>query len=170
MWTISNGLSFIRLLMSLPLAYFLWTYDTTGVIVIGVAAYISDILDGYLARRLNQISEWGKIIDPIADKVFVGTAVIVMIMQQRIPLWFVAIVLGRDLLIVTAGAWYSKKHNFVLPSVFAGKAAVVAIAFALLIHVIGVPTIEPYTLWWACLLMAFSLYVYGHRLYKHISQ
>jgi len=86
MWTISNGLSFIRLLMSLPLAYFLWTYDTAGVIVMGVAAYISDILDGCLARRLNQISEWGKIIDPIADKVFVGTAVIVMIMQQRIPL------------------------------------------------------------------------------------
>lgn len=168
LWTISNGLSFLRLLLSLPLAYALYTFDTYLTIGIGVIAYITDLLDGFLARKLNQVSEWGKIIDPIADKVFVATAVIVMTLQQRIPLWFVCVVVGRDLLIVTIGAIYSKKHNFVLPSLFAGKAAVVAIGFALIIHVIGLPAFEPYTLWWACLLMAISLYVYGNRLYKHI--
>lgn len=156
--------------MSIPLAYYLWKLNSVAVIAIGIAAYISDLLDGYLARKMNQVSEWGKIIDPVADKVFVGTGVIILSLKEVIPLWFVGIVIGRDILIMVMGAWYSKKHNFVLPSLFAGKAAVVAIAFAMLIHVIDVPMIEPYTLVWACLLMAVSLIVYGNRLYRHIVQ
>lgn len=169
-WTLSNGISFLRLLLSIPLAYYLWELHTVAIIIIGFAAYISDLLDGYLARKMNQVSEWGKVIDPIADKVFVGTGVIILSVKDVIPMWFVAVVICRDILIMIVGAWYSKKHNFVLPSLFAGKAAVVAIAFALLIHVIDVPLIEPYTLAWACLLMAISLFVYGNRLYRHIIQ
>lgn len=169
-WTLSNGISFLRLLLSIPLAYYSWELNSTAVIVIGIAAYISDLLDGYLARKMNQVSEWGKVIDPIADKVFVGTGVVILSLKEVVPIWFVAVVLGRDVLIMILGAWYSKKSNFVLPSLFAGKAAVVAIAFAVLIHVIDLPAIEPYTLAWACLLMAISLYVYGNRLYKHIVQ
>ena len=71
-------------------------------LVVGGLAIVSDLLDGYIARRLNQQSDLGKILDPIADKLVIGVVILALILSNpKFPLWAFAIVIIRDCLIVT---------------------------------------------------------------------
>jgi len=63
------------------------------------AAAITDFLDGYLARRLNMITPFGKFIDPLADKILVGVALIMLIPLERVHPAVVALIIGRELLV-----------------------------------------------------------------------
>ncbi|MCX8044320.1 MAG: CDP-diacylglycerol--glycerol-3-phosphate 3-phosphatidyltransferase [Desulfobacterota bacterium] len=69
-----------------------------GAIVFALAS-ITDFLDGYIARRMNSITTLGKFLDPLADKLLVGTALIMMIHLQRVPPWIVALIVGREIFI-----------------------------------------------------------------------
>lgn len=68
-------------------------------IVIFLAASFTDILDGHLARRRNQVSNLGKLLDPIADKLLVSAALIVLVEKHLAPAWTVVIILGREFII-----------------------------------------------------------------------
>jgi CDP-diacylglycerol--glycerol-3-phosphate 3-phosphatidyltransferase len=100
-----------------------------------ILMYITDLLDGYLARKLNQISELGKIIDPLADKIAVGAIAILMFFNGLIPLWFILVVLVRDLLILTFGMILKRKKKIVLMSNYPGKIAVLTIGLALVFSI-----------------------------------
>ena len=138
----SNTLSFIRLLLVIPvwLAYNYFDEITAGYIVggIGIFAAITDILDGYIARKLNQITEFGKIIDPLADKVLVVFVVLNLFFLGKIPPYYFYLIVGRDMLILAGGLIVSKKIGKVLPSDYIGKATVLAISFTLLMILLNV--------------------------------
>ncbi|MDQ3799752.1 MAG: CDP-diacylglycerol--glycerol-3-phosphate 3-phosphatidyltransferase [Acidobacteriota bacterium] len=68
-------------------------------IAIFLAASITDILDGHLARRRNQVSNFGKLLDPIADKLLVSAALIVLVEKHLAPAWAVVVILGREFII-----------------------------------------------------------------------
>lgn len=68
-------------------------------IALFVAASLTDILDGHLARRRNQVSNLGKLLDPIADKLLVSAALIVLVEKHLAPAWVVVIILGREFII-----------------------------------------------------------------------
>ena len=68
-------------------------------IVIFLAASLTDILDGHLARSRNQVSNLGKLLDPIADKLLVSAALIVLVEKHLAPAWTVVIVLGREFVV-----------------------------------------------------------------------
>jgi cardiolipin synthase (CMP-forming) len=93
--------------------------------------YVTDLLDGYLARKLKQVSELGKIIDPVADKLAVGVIAIMMFIKGLIPLWFIVIVVLRDVLILVFGLILKRKKKIVLMSNYPGKVAVFTIGLAL---------------------------------------
>ena len=102
-----------------------------------LVAYLSDLFDGYFARKLNQISELGKIIDPLADKLFVLAVIIYLYLNQLISLLMVYIIIFRDLLIIFLSLIFIKKIKLVQPSNLIGKLTVffigVYILFRLLI-------------------------------------
>ena len=140
----SNALSFLRLLLIIP-AWYSFTYlelTTAKYIVagLGIFAAITDILDGYLARKLNQITEFGKIIDPLSDKVLVVYVVLSLFIIGEIPDYYFYMIAGRDILILTGGLIVSKKLGKVLPSDYVGKATVLAISFTLLMILLNVDT------------------------------
>lgn len=135
---ISNLLSVFRIILVIPVCIlFLQDFDQNKYLVLYImfAMYVTDLLDGYLARRLNQISELGKIIDPLADKIAVGAIAILMFLNGLIPLWFIAIVLLRDLLILAFGLILKKKKKIVLMSNYPGKIAVLTIGLALVFSI-----------------------------------
>jgi CDP-diacylglycerol--glycerol-3-phosphate 3-phosphatidyltransferase len=68
-------------------------------IAIFLAASLTDILDGYLARRRNQVSTLGKFLDPLADKLLVSAALIVLVEKHLAPAWAVVVILGREFII-----------------------------------------------------------------------
>jgi CDP-diacylglycerol--glycerol-3-phosphate 3-phosphatidyltransferase len=68
-------------------------------IAIFLIASFTDILDGHLARRRNQVSNFGKLLDPIADKLLISAALIVLVEKHLAPAWAVVIILGREFII-----------------------------------------------------------------------
>ena len=148
--TIPNLISFLRMALIPVFASLLfYGYGATALVVFLVAG-ISDGLDGFIARRFKQESELGTIIDPIADKLLMTTAFIILTMPNvmqpahhlPVPFWVTAAVIGRDVLIITvAGAinmitgfrgfkpsWWGKASTFV---------QVVAVGLILLSPVVG---------------------------------
>ena len=84
-------------------------------------ASISDCVDGYLARRMNLVTDFGKFLDPLADKLLVGVALIMMIPLGRVPLWIVAIILGREVMVTLLRVISLKKGNTVIEASMTGK-------------------------------------------------
>ena len=163
----SNSLSFLRLLLVIPAWYSFNFLDiiTAKYIVagLGIFAAITDVLDGYLARKLNQVTEFGKIIDPLADKVLVVYVVLSLFMIGEIPTYYFYMIAGRDILILTGGLIVSKKLGKVLPSDYVGKATVLAISFTLLMILLNVDTNSfPYLIlfYLSILLIFISLFNY----------
>jgi CDP-diacylglycerol--glycerol-3-phosphate 3-phosphatidyltransferase len=68
-------------------------------IAIFLAASLTDILDGHLARRRNQVSNLGKLLDPIADKLLISAALIVLVEKHLAPAWVVVVILGREFVV-----------------------------------------------------------------------
>ncbi len=97
--------------------------------------WLSDLLDGYLARSRNEISELGKIIDPLADKTAVISIVLIMLVLNLIPSWYVIITVLRDALILAGGLYLNSKKNIVLQSNWMGKLAVFTIGFTLFLSI-----------------------------------
>lgn len=132
LWTISNGLSFLRLLMVIPFWFLFDYFDESwarlSLILLAIVGAFTDFLDGFLARKYNQSSEFGKIMDPLADKICLGGIVIKMYLIGLITPFLFYLIIGRDLLIFISGIFLSKKIGKVLPSNMLGKIAVTVLA------------------------------------------
>ena len=89
-------------------------------IVVFLVAALTDILDGHLARRRNQVSTLGKFLDPIADKLLVSAALIVLVEKHLAPSWAVVIILGREF-IVTGLRSVAAAEGIVIQAQNAGK-------------------------------------------------
>lgn len=163
-WTLSNALSALRLVLALPAGLALAADMRWTTVAIALVAAITDVLDGYIARRNNEVSDLGKILDPLADKVFVAAMVILMLAEGLLPLWFVAIVLGRDLLILVGGLLIERRTGVVLPSNYPGKAAVVMLSLTLLLIIIGIdPLVRDVLMAASLAMLGVSLYLYLYR-------
>lgn len=111
-------------------------HGTVLCIVLFVVAAVTDWLDGFAARRMGAITPLGVALDPIADKIFAGVVVLLLIPYRGFPVWMAAIVLGRDLVILAAGAFLLRGRRLSLPSNLIGKYTFAAIAVLLASHVV----------------------------------
>lgn len=97
---------------------------------------ITDFLDGYIARRYNLITTMGKFLDPLADKLIINTAMILMIQIDRIPAWIVAVTIIRDLIVDGIRSIASSEGIYIQASRLAKQKTVAQIfaVTALMIH------------------------------------
>ena len=98
--TIPNLLTLTRIFLTALLAWLLLRQSMTAAFIVFFIAGLTDALDGLLARVLDQKSRLGSYIDPVADKLLLVTAFLLLWKIGEIPLWLVLIVVGRDLLIL----------------------------------------------------------------------
>ena len=102
-FTIPNLLTLFRIVVT-PLFFILFYYFPTKVFsllasVLFALASLTDFLDGYIARRWNLETSLGKFLDPLADKLLVAVALIMLIPLGRVPSWMVAVIIGREILV-----------------------------------------------------------------------
>ena len=94
--------------------------------------WLTDVLDGYFARKRNEVSELGKIVDPLADKISIITISLIMVLTGIIPLWFFLVIMSRHILILSGGLYIKRKTGIVLQSNIIGKWTVFVIGFTLM--------------------------------------
>jgi len=114
--TLANKLTFLRIGAVPFFVLFLFVWGEKGKVIallIFIFASLSDLLDGWLARKKNEVTSLGKIVDPIADKILVYSAFISFIQLHLVPFWMVIIIMGRDLLIMALRIELASK-NFIL--------------------------------------------------------
>lgn len=121
--TIPNLLSVFRLLL-IPvfLTLLIQGRDAAALLVIAVAS-VTDFLDGFLARRLRQVTRLGQVLDPAADRLYLFAALLGLAWREVIPWWFVLIVVGRDVFMLALGVLLTSEGSGPLPVRLIGKVA-----------------------------------------------
>lgn len=110
--------------------------DRYALLVLFIAGW-TDFFDGYLARKFNQVTKLGLILDPLADKLLAILLIVGLVVIRDFPIWLVALVIGRDLLIVLAGLFVMGKQDAVPASDIIGKNYFGALAFLLGSYVVS---------------------------------
>jgi len=164
--TIPNLISLLRILLLLPLAICIWQNNLSATIILMVIAIASDFLDGILARRLNQISELGKILDPLADKLATVIILTILYLKHQVPLWLVIIIVGRDVAIVVAGLFMAKKYRLVTPSNFIGKVTVNVIALMVVSFIFDIEILQRVFVPLSIFFVLWSSYSYLKRFFE----
>ena len=127
-WNLPNSITMLRMMAVPVLLVFPWFHESASasraVAWVFIVAAVTDILDGWLARRGQQVTRIGKLLDPLADKLLVATALVVLIAIERIPLWGVplaVVIIGRELA-VTGLRGIASAGGQVLAADWRGKA------------------------------------------------
>ncbi len=122
-----NSITLLRIFL---IPVFVWLYlEPTperalwaGLVFAGAA--FTDFLDGYLARRSGQITNLGKLLDPVADKLLVASGLILLVQVQQVAVWLAIVLIAREL-IVTGARAVAANEGFIVPADSLGKLKVV---------------------------------------------
>jgi cardiolipin synthase len=136
-WTVPNVISFIRLL-AVPVFLWLLVIGQDGpALTILIVATTSDFIDGLIARQFDQVTRLGMYLDPMSDRLFIAASVIGLAIRGLIPFVLVAVVLARDLVLLTV-VLYRRLRIADFPRVtLVGKAGTFVLFVAFLVIVVG---------------------------------
>lgn len=142
--TVSNILSLARIFIAPSIGYTLYMEKLTGEqwyiycsLFICCIVILTDYLDGFIARLLNQVSRLGQFLDPVADKIAFFIISILLWYYKDFPSWIILSVLVRDVIAVIGGSLlFSKKDIQVRPNFF-GKMMVTCMAATVIVHLIS---------------------------------
>ena len=129
--SIPNMLSVLRLLMVPVFLVLLLNGQFIAALIVLMVASATDWLDGQIARRFNQVTRLGQLLDPAADRLFIFAALIGLTINGNIPLWLSLIVVSRDLMLVIVYPILASHGYGPLPVHFLGKAGTFALLYAL---------------------------------------
>ena len=133
-----NVLTLARVVLVVPAGWLLWIEAIPEALVIFAIAGVSDFVDGELARRFNWRTNFGAIADPAADKLLVLVVIVVLALQGHVPAWLPAVVVGRDLVIVSGALAYRLLvGKFQAEATPLSKANTALLIFVLLVVIIG---------------------------------
>ncbi len=169
-WTVPNMVSMLRLL-GVPL--FLWLVlgpraDILALVVLMVSG-VTDWLDGWLARKLDQTSRLGEILDPVADRLYILAVVIGLAFRDIIPWWVAIILPARDAFLWCLVPFLRTRGYSALPVHFLGKAATFNLLYAFPLLFVGDGegnfALLARTFGWAFAIWGMSLYWWAGILY-----
>ena len=155
---IPNTLTVIRILL-LPVV--VWRFvvgDATGALIAYLAAMLTDALDGIIARKFNQITALGKLLDPLADKLSLVTLLGLFVSDGQIPLWVLAIILLKEAAMVIGGV-------YALPI---GKVTTVVFVLSIVARFLSWTQIADTLLWISVALSMVALIWYAVDLMKKL--
>ncbi|MEJ8569657.1 CDP-alcohol phosphatidyltransferase family protein [Elongatibacter sediminis] len=101
-----NALTLFRMIAVGPIVYWLLTERFIAAFVLAMLAGVSDLLDGFLARRFGWMTHFGGVLDPLTDKLLLVSTTLTLAWLGHLPWWLVALVVARDVIIVSGGLYY----------------------------------------------------------------
>jgi cardiolipin synthase (CMP-forming) len=161
--TVPNLVSFVRLL-GVPLFLYLLLVphaDVAAIVVLSIGG-TSDWVDGFLARRLGQVSRLGELLDPLADRLYIFATLIALTVRGVLPWWFTIALVAREAFLAVL-LLLLRRRGYGPPAVhYVGKSAtfilLVAFPVLLLAHVLGQPYGWWYAAGWGFALWGLALY------------
>jgi CDP-diacylglycerol--glycerol-3-phosphate 3-phosphatidyltransferase len=169
LFKVPNLITLGRLVFLVPTAYFLarpgHANQIYALVCLSLAA-ASDYFDGYFARRLNQQTRLGLLLDPLSDKIMATSMVILLIVYRNFPLWLAAIIVGRDILIGAGSLAVKSRIKDIPRSNLTGKYAFASIAVLMVSDVIEFDFGVRLFMFISLPLIALSLVLYAHSLVR----
>ena len=146
-------------------------HELVGAAIFGIAS-LTDWLDGYLARRRKQITTFGQLMDPLADKLLIVAALVSLVQLGRAPAWMVAVILGRELL-VTVLRSVAHARGVVIAASPLGKVKMVAEVTAILALILGREHLQQFFVLgiialWVALITALVSGIDYYRKFNHL--
>ncbi len=161
-----NGLTILRLLLTPMIVLLLLREDFSWAFVVFLIAGITDGLDGFLARSLREGTEFGRMLDPVADKLLLGASLFTLGVVERLPFWLPVIAIGRDLVLMAGSCiLYATSGRLGYPPSAVGKLTtglqILTVLAAMTVRERGAPVDA--LVWAAAILTALSGIDYVYR-------
>ena len=160
----ANALTIFRLIL-IPVFIVLifypfpeFRYYALGVFIL---ASLTDAIDGLVARKMKSVSEFGKHVDPFADRLLIISALICLIIKNETEIWVAALIIARDLLILIGFLTVRKKSGISIPVSIYGKVTTAVVLLAIAAAIFGLNPYSDYLLYAAGLLSVISAVYYG---------
>lgn len=121
-YTLANIITVLRLML-VPFFFAVMITEKSDVLAFGLFALAAstDWLDGQIARRTGTVTELGKAIDPIVDRLLIAAGVVGLYLDNRIPVWAVVFLLARDAYLLSGASWLARQRAGRLPVIYVGK-------------------------------------------------
>jgi len=174
--TLANAISISRILFAIPLVISLDSNQTLFSFIIIIIIVLSDFLDGYVARKANEITNFGKLIDPVADKICMMVVAIYLIIIYKLPFLVFFITLAvRDTFLIIIGIYLMFSQDEVFESNRSGKWFIGITTLMMALFIFQSPLhIPQYILWVAYVICSslffFSTFEYVRRYYHYFSR
>ncbi|HAD82196.1 MAG: hypothetical protein A2509_00690 [Candidatus Edwardsbacteria bacterium RIFOXYD12_FULL_50_11] len=159
-----NLLSLSRIALMPAVLFCLKEEKTIPLLILMLLAVATDYFDGYLARKLGQISSPGKILDPLADKICLDSMVLALSLWRGFPWWATGLVILRDFLILAGGFLMINKTKEIPVSNWPGKFAVTFLSAAIFLYVLNWQPWGRYLLYASLLLILVSGIIYLRKI------
>lgn len=162
-----NKLTVLRMIMIVPFVFFMLT-DVAGdmskwiALALFVVASLTDLLDGHIARKYNLVTNFGKFMDPLADKLLVCAAMICLVENGKIPSWVVIVIISREF-IISGFRLIASDNGIVIAASYWGKFKTVFQMIMIVLMIADIAAIQIVTqivMWIALVLTVISLIDY----------
>jgi len=141
--TLSNFISLVRVLLVLPIIYYLQSPNSKAILIVLIIIVVaSDMLDGYIARRANEVTHLGMWLDPLADSVVIVSVAFYLAMAEKFPMWFFVFFIVRYATIALPGMYLINHTKFVNSANIPGKIATALVAITIILHIFPIPSYE----------------------------
>ena len=176
--TLANFISLLRALSAIPIIYTLSVPHLNWIspLLILISA-LSDVLDGYFARRAHEVTHLGKWLDPVADFVVIVSVAAYLVLSKSFPAWFFIFYVGRHFIIAALAVYCMNHDHYILEANWWGKWAASITALSAFLHIfefVSLPWLKPVTINIATALLIISALQYFRDFYiahkKHRAQ
>jgi len=167
-WTAANGLTLSRIALVPFIAWLVYLSGPLWLLgLLILVAVATDYFDGKVARATGTVSEWGKVLDPAADKLAAAAVTLALVVRPEPPnleLWFVVLIVVRDVIIAVGGVIQTRRLGFVMMALWSGKVAVNLLAATVVAVLLAVPRpLIDALVWLTTLTLLYSLVRYLYR-------
>ena len=167
-FNLPNLVSISRILLIIPcLLFFDAGANYSGLFILALMI-VSDYADGIIARKMKMVSDLGKALDPLSDKIVIVILIAYLILEKSFPIWFISSLILRDLILSYLGLKVKKKTGVMPQANMAGKTAVNGIAIMIIGWFMEWEWMKVLGLWGSVLLILYSSVIYFRYYYKEL--